>query len=97
MFCFVMLNLLISLLNHVGMLSKSKGQILRVAAAFHILFAIGTSDEYLSATTDEISEEAIIAAINFVNLCCQHTAFMAGRGTIAGEIELIKSSMFIVQ
>jgi len=83
------------------MLSKSKGQILRVSAAFHILFAIGTSaessDEYLSATTDEISEEAIIAAINFVNVCCQHTAFMAGRGGIAGEIELIKSSMFIVQ
>lgn len=82
------------------MLSKSKGQILRVSAAFHILFAIGTSDESsddLSATTDEISEEAIIAAINFVNVCCQHTAFMAGRGGIAGEIELIKSSMFIVQ
>ena len=79
------------------MLSKSEGQILRVSAAFNILFAIGTSDEYLSATTDEISEEAIIAVINFVNICCQHTAFIAGHGRIAGEIELIKSSMFIVQ
>ena len=58
---------------HIGMLSKSKGQILRVAAAFHVLFAMGTEEEL----PEYISEEAIIAAIDFVGLCLQQTAFMA--------------------
>ena len=74
------------------MLSKSKGQILRVAAAFHILFNVGTPEEI----TDEISDEAIAASINFVGLCCQQTAFMAGRGQIEEEIQIIKASMLYI-
>ena len=73
------------------MLSKSKGQILRVAAALHILFNVGTPEEI----TDEISEEAIAASINFVGLCCQQTAFMAGRGHIEEEIQIIKASTYV--
>ena len=75
---------------HIGMLSKSKGQILRVAAAFHVLFAMGTEEEL----PENISEEAIIAAIDFVGLCLQQTAFMAGRGEIAEDIQILESSMF---
>lgn len=70
------------------MLSKSKGQILRVAATFHVLFALNGSAEISS----EISEEAIAAAIKFVQLCCQQTAHMAGRGNIKEEIDIIKAS-----
>ena len=102
------------------MLSKSKGQILRISAAFHVLFhvkkgSITTDNDNLtdkdnddehedkkddehedkddndnndnedkhvetnSSISTEISEEAVAAAINFVQLCCQQTAFMAGR------------------
>ena len=63
------------------MLSKSKGQILRVATALHVLFNISTDDEDGSIVTEEddtndmvpvvITERAILAAINFVELCCQ--------------------------
>ena len=74
-----------------GMLSKSKGQILRVAAALHVLFSLGCSDEI----STEISEEAIAAAIKLVGLCCQQTAYMAGRGDIKEEIEIIKASTCI--
>ena len=76
----------------VGMLSKSKGQILRVSAAFHVLFDISISETEETEITDEISEEAVTAAINFVQLCCQQTAYMAGRGKILEEIQIIKAS-----
>ena len=67
-----------------GMLSKSKGQVL---SAFHCLFHQTTD------VPDEISEGAIAASINFLGLCCQQTAFLAGRGIIGDEIKLIKESM----
>ena len=42
----------------------------------------------------EISEDAFAAAINFVQLCCQQTAFMAGRGSIQEKIEIVNASMY---
>lgn len=80
------------------MLSKSKGQVLRVAAILHVLFYLGKDGEdeddlhedkgekdgvdaiYRDAGNidSEISEKALKAAINFVSLCCQQTAFIAG-------------------
>lgn len=88
------------------MLSKSKGQVLRVSAALHVLFQVtqkeeSTSEEESSAVQDGedfssddncISEKAIAAAINFVTVCCQQTAFIAGRGNIEEEIEIIQAS-----
>lgn len=41
------------------------------------------SDE---ALPDVICGQAVTAAINFVDYCCQQTAFMAGRGDIDEEI-----------
>ena len=75
------------------MLSKSKGQNLRVAATFHVLFTLSSEIEISS----EISEEAIAASIKFVQLCCQQTAHMAGRGNIKDkkEIDIIEASMLI--
>ena len=72
------------------MLSKSKGQTLRVAASLHLLFQLGKSVDVSSV----ISEEALSAAINFVQLCCQQTAYMAGQGDITEEVQTIKASMF---
>ena len=70
------------------MLSKSKGQILRVAATFHVLFHLQSPED----VTSQISEEAIAAAITFVGMCCQQTAFVAGRGDVREEIKIIKAS-----
>ncbi len=75
-------------ITHLGMLSKSKGQILRVAACLQTLF--GVQNQVLSgaAETIHLSEDAILAAINYVGVCLQHTAYIAGRGLIAEEIRM---------
>ena len=96
----------------IGMLSKSKGQVLRVAAALHVLFHVagqsdesGQSDERCEQQDEEesydgesqevgevICERAIEAAINFVMLCCQQAAFVAGKNSIDEEIQIMKAS-----
>ena len=67
----------------VGMLSKSKGQILRVAATMHVLFHW----EEPQNIPNEISDKALIASINFVDVCIQHAAYLAGRGEIQEAID----------
>ena len=42
----------------------------------------------------KISERAIKAAQNFVDVCCQHTAFIAGRGDIQDAIQQIQRGLF---
>ena len=95
------------------MLSKSKGQVLRISAALHVLFHVKSDTieaEYNDETipnniqndvsteitgikiSTEITEKAIGAAINFVELCSQQTAFMAGREDIQEEIQIAKAS-----
>ena len=77
----------------VGMLSKAKGQILRVAACIHVLFSDfkDNEDEDIIPTirkiSPEISEDAIIAAQNFVETCCQHCMFLCGKGILDNEIK----------
>lgn len=70
------------------MLSKSKGQVLRVAADLHVLFVDPST---LPTITSQISMNAIIAAQNFVDTCCQHAAFIAGRGLVDEEIQHLVS------
>ena len=88
------------LVTHVGMLSKSKGQVLRVAAVLHVLSYIKVQNDDSAVETQQsdeiasvISESAIKAAVNFVSLCCQQTAYMTGRGNIKEEVEMLKTSM----
>jgi len=74
------------------MLSKSKGQILRVAATMHVLFHM---DEPLDIPL-VISEGAIKASENFVEMCLQNAAYLAGRGDIkeaVGDIQRGKLSL----
>lgn len=58
------------------------GQILRVSVALHILFRVEHEDSLQGPPPDTISLDAIKAAINFVEVCCQHTAYISGRGQI---------------
>ena len=66
-----------------GMLSKSKGQVLRVAAVLHVLFHM---DSPLDIPTN-ISESAVKAADCFVDLCLQHAAYLGGRGNFQEAID----------
>ena len=61
-----------------GMLSKSRGQVLRVAATLHAFFYVETPQQLPA----DISNEAIVAAVNFVEICNQHVAFLSGMGDI---------------
>lgn len=74
------------------MLSKSKGQILRVAAFLQVLFTLPMDEDQSSCSSSPeitvISEDAIKAAIDFVEVCCQQAAFIAGKGTIDEEVEV---------
>ena len=65
------------------MLSKSKGQIVRVAATLHVLFNIEAPMDIPSV----ISVAAVNAAKNLVDICIQHAAFLAGRGEVDAEIQ----------
>ena len=71
-----------------GMLSKSKGQILRVATVLHVLFNMEAPD----SIPTELSEQSVKAAENFVDVCLQHAAYLGGRGQIQEEIEGIKGT-----
>ena len=67
----------------IGMQSKSRGQILRVAATLHVLFHMDTPN----AIPNEISEDALKAAVDFVDVCTQHVSYISGRGVISDAIE----------
>ena len=62
------------------------GQILRVAVCMHALFTIESGSEPIPSA---ISMEAVKAAIDFVDICSQQTAFLAGRGKIDDDIGIV--------
>ena len=70
------------ILLNLGMLSKSKGQILRIAATLHVL-------ETSLAIPAVISDSVIKTAINLVDVCLQHAAFLAGRGETDETIQVV--------
>ena len=72
------------------MLSKSKGMILRVAGVLHVLFHMDSPDNIPT----ELCEEAIVAAQDFIDVCCQHTAFIAGRGSIQEAIQQLVKGLY---
>ena len=93
--------MLASTFIYIGMPSKSKGQILHVGAALHVLFALCPlvdlleTEECPKEETTLISNEAIVSAIDFVNVCCQQTAYMAGRHNIGDDIKLNKTCKLV--
>lgn len=74
------------------MLSKAKGQILRVAALLNMLFS-----EFEESDSEHIplviTEQALIVAQNFVEVACQHAAFLAGRGMIDDELKRLSTGL----
>ena len=72
------------------MLSKSKGQLLRVAAVMHMLFHIEKPD----TIPERISENAVKAADCFVDLCLQHAAYLGGRGDFQDAVNDIRQGLF---
>ena len=75
--------IIILLLKHTGMLSKSRGHVLRLAATMHVLFHLETP----LSIPETISEQALKAAQEFVEVCNQHVFFLSGRGDITEAIE----------
>lgn len=73
-------------LHFLGMLSKSRGQILRVAATLHVLINMDVPQAILQVITDK----ALKAATNFVETCNQHLAYLSGRGLISDAIETLQ-------
>jgi len=66
-----------------GMLSKSRGQVLRVAAVIHMMFSIDNANYEVE---EVVTEKSVKAAINLVQTACQQTAFIAGRGELQEEV-----------
>ena len=58
----------------------------------HILFRLKHEDPLQDPILDIISQDAIKAAVNFVKVCCQHTAYISGRGQVDNELELVQAS-----
>ena len=79
------------------MLSKAKGQILRVAACLNLLFCDYESIKVAESIPLVITEEAILAAQNFVTVACQHGIFLAGRGKIEAELQRYSESLGMQQ
>ena len=75
-----------------GFLSKAKGQLLRVAACLHVLFKVETPTE-IDATIDL---PALKAAINFIEVCCEHAFMITGRHNILHRLEGNNDGMCIV-
>ena len=70
----------------IGMVSKSVGQILRISVAMHILF----QEKPPSST---VSQPAIKTAIDFVETCYQHAAYIVGCRDIT-EVVLVETGTF---
>ena len=65
-----------------GISSKSKGQILRVAAVLNALFSMDC-DHPLNK---QLSSASVEAAINFVEVCKEHTSIIGGRNNTSDPI-----------
>ena len=66
------------------MISKSLGQILRVSGVMHVLFSLEED-----SVDDTVTVAAINAAIHFVEVCCQQTAYIAGQGELEKELSML--------
>ena len=88
------INVLYMIIVHSGLLSKSRGLVLRVATVLHLLFHVHKEGEEIP---DTISKKALNAAIDFVQLACQQTAYiMVGRGKVEEEVQKFQNGQLIL-
>ena len=72
-----------------GMLSKSLGLTLQISIAMYILFHNDDDGDELSNT---VTQAVVEAAINFVEVCCQRTTYIATRSDTNEQLELFETS-----
>ena len=70
------------------MLSKNRGQVLHVAAVFHVLFSIDPERDAEETNGDIIGKDYVIASINFVKTASQHALYIAGKGNLEEELHV---------
>lgn len=58
----------------------------------HMLFNIDNTDQPLDK---EVGESAIKAAVNFIQLACKQTSYIAGKGTLQEEMDKYKEGTHI--
>ena len=56
----------------------------------HVLFSV-EKDEL----PDTISDPALDCAIDFVEVCCQHTAYITGRGNIDEHLCILDAGKYL--
>ena len=71
------------------MLSKSRSQALQLAPVMHLLFHFGEEGNL----SDDVSDAAMKAAINFAIVSCERTAMITGKGSVE---EVIQSGELLV-
>ena len=74
------------------MLSKSRSQALWLAAVMHLLFHLGEEGNL----SDDVSDVAMKAAINFARVSCEKTAMITGKGSIEEVIQRCQSGELLV-
>ena len=57
----------------------------------HVLFQVHVAEEN-EDMVDTISLDALKAAIDFIQTSLQHTCYIAGRYTIAEEVDMVQAS-----
>lgn len=78
--------------GYTGMLSKSRSQALRLAPVMHLLFHFGEE----GSLSDNVSDAAMKAAINFARVSCEQTAMIIGKGSVEEVIQRCQSGELIV-
>ena len=74
------------------MLSKSRSQALRLAPVMHLLFHFGEEGNL----SDDVSDAAMKAAINFAIVSCEQTAMITGKGSMEEVIQRCQSGELLV-
>ena len=62
---------------YTGLMGKSKGMMMRVAAVLHALFTI----DQQNTLTVELSAASVTAALNLVEVCNEHTKIFSGHSS----------------
>ena len=83
---------LLHLYKYTGMLSKSRSQTLQLALVMHLLFHFGEQ----GSLSDDVSDAAMKAAINFAKVSCKQTAMIIGKGSVKEVIQRCQSGELIV-
>lgn len=79
----------------VGLLSKSKGLILRMTGCLHCLFQLDSFNDAFSWGESDfepstvVTDSAVKAAVNFVATCINHTLYLCGRNSSAEEVRML--------